>query len=52
MQKVTTLSTTAKIKTNQFIKKIAKVFSSFKILFDRFGPFEVSQEMVAFDSFY
>ena len=41
-----------KIKTNHFIRKLSKVFRSFKMLFDRFGPFELSQDMIALDSFY
>jgi hypothetical protein len=50
--KIEKLSSMTKIKTNHFIRKLSKVFRSFKMLFDRFGPFELSQDMIALDSFY
>jgi hypothetical protein len=51
-QVLTVLPDINTVKGQYIMRGISKMFTGFKLLFDKFGPFEVTPVMVAFDSFY
>ena len=51
-KKLICLEEAKSIKGSNILKNLAKVFTSFALLYDKFGPFEVNPRMIAFDAFF
>lgn len=50
-QKLVTFEEIKIIRGNNIFKNISKIFESFLLLYEKFGPFEITPKMIAYDTF-
>ena len=51
-QNITSLNNLTHIKGKHILNDLLKIFQGFQLLFGKFGPFRITADMIAFDSFF